>query len=272
MSNNAIPYAQTTLKYFTATDPVEVPTTIYDGRTATDLRWDVNGFELRTHPSAVTNWQDVAALQGIHMDEIETVAREVSGCDAVLFYPPVLRNPQAMAASEDFHPIEAAHSDYTEAYADMIRNSAHPYREVLRASQTRAGLSDAEIEQCQRVLTLQFWRNTGPVHPDYPLTFCDCRTVKREHMAPILVAEYGGLRTEFESLVLLAGEHTQGHRWFTFPNLTADEVVMFRAYDSALATAAKPFWTPHCAFADVTAGAHPPPRESVEMRAICLFL
>jgi len=190
----------------------------------------------------------------------------------VLFYPPVLRNPQSVAESVDFHPIEAAHSDYTESYGDMIRDAAHPYRSVIRPSQIRAGLSDNDIARCRRILTLQFWRNTGPQRPDLPLAFCDSRSVAREHMVPIMVTEYGGLRTEFESLLLVAGEHTQTHQWFTFPALNADEMVMFRAYDSDLAAAEKPFWTPHCAFADTAAGADAPPRESVEMRAICLFL
>ena len=40
---------------------------------------------------------------------------------------------------------------------------------------------------------------------------------------------------------------------------------------TSLATG-EPFWTPHAAFVDPTAGPAAPPRQSVELRAICLLL
>ena len=89
-------------------------------------------------------------------------------------------------------------------------------------------------------------------------------------MVAVPVEEYGGARTEFESLVLLAG-NTDLHQWFTFPSMGRDEVLLFRAFDSERIAQHKPFWTPHCAFADPNAGADAPPRQSVEMRAICIF-
>ena len=53
--------------------------------------------------------------------------------------------------------------------------------------------------------------------------------------------------------------------------MTVDEVVLFRAYDSDRAQQGLPFWTPHTAFADPTAGDDAPARQSVELRAICMF-
>ena len=34
----------------------------------------------------------------------------------------------------------------------------------------------------------------------------------------------------------------EAHRWMTFPEMTRDEVVVFRAYDSECAEAGEPFW------------------------------
>ncbi len=264
-------YTEATLHYVSSAGTVPVDTTIFDGRTAT-LNWQETGFELIEMPSAVTDWQDMNQLQTIYTDETEALARLTTGCDAVLFYPPVLRNPQISQRSEDFRPIEAAHSDYAESYFDMIRDTDHPYRQVIRASQQRAGLNDTAIANSKRVLTLQFWRNTGPRFADYPLAFCDAGSVDRAQMMEVIVEQYGGLRTEFESLLLLAGDHTRQHQWFTFPGLTDSEAVMFRAFDSDRCTAGETYWSPHCAFADPQAGPNPLARESVEMRAICLFL
>ena len=57
--------------------------------------------------------------------------------------------------------------------------------------------------------------------------------------------------------------------------VTADSeflYVAFRAYDSDRVAKGEPFWTPHSAFVDPTVPADAPARESLEMRAICLFL
>jgi len=52
----AEPYTRTTIRYFAAADAVDVPTTIYDARTAPELDWRSNGFELLAHHSRVTDW------------------------------------------------------------------------------------------------------------------------------------------------------------------------------------------------------------------------
>ena len=78
-------------------------------------------------------------------------------------------------------------------------------------------------------------------------------------------------RADFESFALIATEDASEHRWTTFPEMVPDEVVVFRAYDSDRVGTDQPFWTPHTAFRDPNTGPDAPPRESLEMRAICLF-
>lgn len=268
---HAAEYTQATINYIGAEGPVATPTRIYDGRSAEDLSWQNNGFELLVHPSKVSNWLDQSELQTVYTTEIETLAKDLSGCDYVMFFPPILRSPELALQHQDFAPIQAAHSDYTESYAAMIRNADHPYRQLLKNSQTKAGVTDEQIANCRRILTLQFWRNTGPRRMDYPLALCDANSVTRASMVAVPVDEYGGARTEFESLVLTAGDTTQ-HQWFTFPDMSSDEVLLFRAFDSERVAEQQPFWTPHCAFADPTVGSDAPGRQSVEMRAICIFV
>ena len=166
---------------------------------------------------------------------------------------------------------ELVHSDYTESYRAMIEDPAHPYHHILEPSMRRAGVTGAEIRQAQRILTLQLWRNVGAPNVDYPLCFCDARTVARTELVPIRVSEYGGLKTEFDAFAVLPPSGDQPHAWYVFPNMTPDEVVVFRAYDSDRAAAGEPFWTPHVSFRDPNQGADAIPRTSLEMRAICLF-
>ena len=106
---------------------------------------------------------------------------------------------------------------------------------------------------------------------DHPLAFCDARTVPRSSLTPILVPEYAGVATRFESFAISPPATATEHRWFTFPAMDQNEVVVYRANDSERAEAGEAFWAPHSAFADPTAPPDSPARVSLEMRAVCLF-
>ena len=151
----------------------------------------------------------------------------------------------------------------------MIRDRDHPYHQVLAPSMRRAGVTDDDVARCHRVLTLQLWRNIGPELMDHPLAVCDGRTVPRSQLAPVRIETYGGLETNFDAFVVLPPNAEAENRWYTFPEMNLDEVLVFRAFDSELASAEQPFWTPHTAFRDPHSIGSA--RHSVEMRAICLF-
>ena len=58
------------------------------------------------------------------------------------------------------------------------------------------------------------------------------------------------------------------HQWYYYPKMQKDEVLMFKPFDSL----EKPFLpTLHRAFADISVTETVSPRESIEVRAICLF-
>lgn len=243
---------------------------IYDARCSErSFAWSENGFELQVLPSSVVDWSNLAAIEVTHYDEVTAWARATTGCDAVVFFPVLLRNPDTAAASSDYAPIQLAHSDYTEAYEAMIKDPTHPYHRVLVPSMRRAGISAEAVASCRRILTLQLWRNVGESLIDYPLCFCDCNSVPRDQLAAVRVAEYGGVETQFDAFGLLEPSQDVANRWYTFPQMQHEEVVVFRAFDSDCVADGNPFWTPHCAFRDPHAGNTP--RHSVEMRAICLF-
>ena len=62
--------------------------------------------------------------------------------------------------------------------------------------------------------------------------------------------------------------NSDSHRWYFYPKMNRDEVVMFKTYDSN----EKPFMpTLHSAFDDPTSNENASPRESIEVRAICFF-
>ena len=51
-----------------------------------------------------------------------------------------------------------------------------------------------------------------------------------------------------------------------------DEVVAFRTYDTELVPKGETFFTPHSAFRDPEVELGSPPRFSIELRVMCLYL
>lgn len=265
-------YCETTLNYAGAVDHEPVTTVVYDGRALLDrLEFEECGFTLLDHESRVRDWTDEEELRAVHVPEIERLVTQFMGCDRAIVYPPIVRSPGSAARVEDYAPILSVHSDFTEDYGRMVREPGRPYRAFLDPLLHEAGLELDDLVGADRIALIQFWRNVGPQYPDYPFALCDAGTVPRSQLIPILVPEYGGIRLEFEAFAVRTPESAEDNTWYTFPGLSPNEVIVLRTYDSRCEAEGQPFWTPHTAFADPVAGPDAPHRESVEMRALCLF-
>jgi len=265
-------YCETGLNYYSGDIPTPVGVSICNGREAlSELDYERCGFTLLSHQSEVRDWRDEAELRRVHEPEIAKLARDFSGCDQVVVYPPLVRSPVTAASHDDYAPIEAVHSDFTEDYRLMVQQRDRPYREFLDPLLAASGLSRDDVENASRLLMLQFWRNIGDAFPDRPFALCDASTVPRTELASYLVPEYGGQKLAFETFMGLAPKDPQNQRWYTFPGLQIDEVIAFRTYDSRCEQEGRAFWTPHSAFVDPNVAADAPQRESLEMRVLCLF-
>ena len=263
---------ETGIRHTTSAGECIVPTVLHDGRAAQGLDWRVNGFELRTLPTEVQDWDDAEHVAAVYQAEVEAFAKAEVGCDLVIFYPTLVRSATHEAnKGKDNGPIEAAHTDYSEQYESMFRDPAHPYLAGMHRSLEAAGVDAAELGAARRILTLQLWRNIGEPRPDRPLALCDCRTVGRDDFEGYFIESYAGVRAEFESMLLRPPVGEDRRDWYTFPDLQHDDVLLFREFDSDRVREGQPFWTPHTAFVDPTAGPDAPGRVSAEIRAICFF-
>ena len=106
---------------------------------------------------------------------------------------------------------------------------------------------------------------------DRPLAICEPESTRLDEMIPIKVPEYGGQRLDFEVFAVRTPPDPERHHWFTYPGMLLDEVLCFKTYDSLFEDERSAFWTPHSAFRDPNVSRDAPARESVEMRALCLF-
>ena len=250
---------------------VEVEVEIHDGRAADLPGWRECGFELVRHTSAVTDWADDAEIATAHYPEAEAVAKSLTGCDFALVSDHVKRSGQEAKREREQSPVRLVHSDFAKNYADIIRGA---YRDVHgrgAATLARSGLSANGVEKARRILMLQLWRNLGPAKMDLPVAFCDARTVTPAEGRPFRYTGYVAGGRAFYALAIAAPERPSGHSWYAFPEMTPDEVVAFRTYDTELVRHGKTWFTPHSAFRDPDVEVGKPGRFSIELRVMCLF-
>ena len=95
-----------------------------------------------------------------------------------------------------------------------------------------------------------------------PLAFCDARSLALEDFVETDL-RYPDRSGEIYSLV-----HRPAHRWFTYPAMRADEVLLLKCYDSDPGRAR---FTAHSAFDDPTSPDPAQPRESIEVRTLAFF-
>ena len=103
---------------------------------------------------------------------------------------------------------------------------------------------------------------------DTPFAVCDKRSVSDKELIPTDLFNYLPDQPNALTVEICQSSHSDTHKWYFYPEMNRDEVLMFKTYDSE----EKPFIpTLHSAFdyPDTPEGVSP--RESIEVRAVCFF-
>jgi len=265
-------YANVPMFYADGSDRSAVATDIIDARTADASSFNDQGFTFERSESAVSDWASTDEIDRINGPECAEMAKRLTGADKTIVYPALARNPAAAATEADYAPIQFVHSDFTHDYRGMLIEPDRPYAKFITERIRNNGLPPDVVRNASRMALVQFWRNVGPREADNPLAVCDCRDIGDDRLQPFVVPEYGSERLEFETFAFAPPPNGHVDRWYTWPQMTTDEVLIFRTYDSARADAGLPFWTPHSAFRDPNVPGGPEHRRaSVEMRVLCLW-
>jgi len=227
--------------------PVEV--TLSNGRRlarATSL--DREGFLFTRHESAVADFYNDAEIRAAYYPEIKMLVKGLTGARRVIVFDHTVRGTKSgpRGSVEVELPSDNMHSDFTP-------------RAALETLQQVVPPGEWEEMQKGRILQLNLWRPiAGPLRT-LPLAVCDASSVRPEsHVATPLVRP--DFASEFTTLA-----HDPAQRWYYLPDMTRDEVIVFKNYDS---DAAMPPFAFHGAFADPTAPPDALPRESIEVRVV----
>jgi hypothetical protein len=216
------------------------------------------GFALAKCGTAVTDFRDAEQVNRTYLAEIAKLIKTLTGAQEVRASPgPVARyvdrSNEAKAAGTA-PAARFAHTDYTDKSA-----LDHFLPQVMARE---------ESQRYRRISVYQTWRALSGPAQDVPLALVDSRSVQPADMVTALTVlgdEYGGLGQSFEYSM---GRFNPRHRWHYFPNIQADEILVFKGYEF---DPARPARVLHTAFTDATVPPGTPPRASIEARAFAFF-
>jgi hypothetical protein len=225
--------------------------TVFDARAVGDrLSLEREGFVLLRHPTAATDLYDDEQIRTLYYPECARLIQEHTGARRVYVFDHIVRNAARMAKGGTIKGYAGrVHNDYT----------------AWSAPQRVRDLMGVEAEELlkRRYAEINVWRPIrGPLLRS-PLALCDATTLAEEN----LVASE--LRYPDRTGETYAVTFNPAQRWYYFPKMTADEVVLIRCFDSAREGAAR--FSAHGAFDDPNTPEDAPPRESIETRALVFF-
>jgi len=216
------------------------------------LSLDEQGFVLRRHESRVYDFYNEAELSRVYYPEIEELLKRETGGEKVVIFDHTIRSiPRFKAGLPGMRePVRRVHNDYTDS-SGRRRVTDH--------------LEPAEAEERlkRRFIEVNVWRPIkGPLE-DTPLALLDARTVEPQDLisSDLIYKDKVG--------ETYAVSHNSEHRWFYFPRMQRDEVVLIKGYDSDVNSHAR--FTPHTGFDDPSTPSTPVARESIEVRALVFF-
>lgn len=210
---------------------------------------DREGFAVARGASALRDFDDEAAIRAVYYPESARILQAATGAARVHIFDHTIR--RRIPGAEDRgavprQPVSRVHVDHTE------RSGPQRVRDLLG--------KEAEALLRGRVQIVNLWRPlAGPVR-DMPLAVADARTAAPEDFVASDLIYRDRVGETYQV------RFNPAHRWYWLPEMMPEEALLLKCYDSRRDGVAR--FAPHTAFADPTAPADAPPRQSIEIRAL----
>lgn len=215
---------------------------------------DVEGFKLVSRDTAVEDFFDDAQITSVYHEEVSSLLIEATGAKRVEVFDDTRRST-SLARQRDLQirePADIVHNDYT-AQSGVTR--LHDY--FAHAPEEAASLLQ------RRFAIVNVWRSmAGPVK-NHPLVFCDTATVGPDDLVSV------ERRSEERVGELQVALHSRSQRWYYYPEMQMDEVVLIKTFDSE--TDGRARFTIHSSCEIPGVSSNTPPRESIETRCLVFF-
>jgi hypothetical protein len=215
------------------------------------LSLDREGFVLIRRPTAVKDLYDEAEIAAVYYPECGRIMKEATGATRVVVFDHIVRNEAkaAIKGSGVKMPAGRIHNDYT------AKSAPQRVRDLMG--------EEAEELLKHRFAIVNLWRPIrGPLLKS-PLALCDAQSLADANLIS------SDLRYPDRTGEIQAITYNPAQRYFYFPRMQSDEVVLIRCFDSALQGPAR--FSAHGAFDDPQSPPDAPPRESIEVRTLAFY-
>tara|TARA_B100000524_G_scaffold344831_1_gene242619 strand:- start:75 stop:932 length:858 start_codon:yes stop_codon:yes gene_type:complete len=219
------------------------------------LSIDINGFELISHCSDVADFYEDELIETQYNKELDLFLKERTGADRVVIFDHTRRSNAINGANNPDGkrgPAVRVHADYT------IKSGPQRAMDTLGKEEFERILTEGG-----RVIQVNVWRPiNGPVE-SAPLALADSASIP----ANDLIATDQRFPNRVGEIYSLA--HGTTHRWYYAPQMTSEEVILIKGWDSIDDGRAR--FTPHGAFDHPDQTENSKPRESIETRTYLVF-
>ena len=152
--------------------------------------------------------------------------------------------------TSDHKPAAFPHADFTDEAANAMK-----------------ALGGPDVGDYSRCAIYNLWRVFSDPPQDLPLAVCDARTVSAEdeNTVQIMLDVPGRDPIRAQTVVY---HPNMANRWVYFSNMTVEEVLIFKSYDSDVQ---RPKRVPHSSFANPMVKPEVPTRNSIETRVVAFY-
>jgi len=298
-----------TLNYTNPADPhgPPVPHTclIKDARPLQDagnLTLESNGFTLVPHDTVLAKedfYKGRGLIESVYYQEMESLIQQTLGADRVFVFASQVRNSTKAAELNpgELNPFEEKTPTMRAMGNPMteVGTAAHwaPVQVSSYASKIHTDFTGSKSAEkfCRaaglpeglkvRYVLVNAWRNISDTDPIYnhPLAVFDSTSVTDGEMVRVNEQLKHGARCQTRDGMTtndcaeqyrLTAERAGNHRVFYYPHMRKNEVLLFKQFDSDPSRSSR--FTFHSSFSDPTVATSLPKRESVEVRAMAIFI
>ncbi len=213
---------------------------------------DREGFTLLPHFTAVRDFYALEPVRARYEAELVDLVLSAAGASEAAVFDHTLRSDSRDIRGQHAtrEPATVIHNDYTDASARKRLRDLLPREEAERRLRGRFAI-------------VNVWRSINHPVVSTPLACCDAATIAAVDLVPS--ERRAAERTGELELVTW----NPAHRWYYYPEMTRDEALLIKTFDSVADGRATR--SIHTAFTNPLASPDAPARESIESRLFVFY-
>jgi hypothetical protein len=219
-------------------------------------------------------------VKRVYYPEMEELIKQQTGAVTVVVLNDIVRNSGAADTRGLANPF-AGGGNGVNGYANVVHTDYRAKKSVSKYFEQPAHLRAPESGAATgtptgtrhgpsgKYMLINAWRNIDDKDPIYNNTLACCDQHSVRSPGDFVTVDVPLTLEATAEQYRLSTHSAPRHKWYYFPHMQKDEVLLFTQFDSDPAARAR--FCFHTAFDDPTVDPRLPQRQSVEVRVICFF-